>query len=581
MHYHAPVEDILFCLERMAGLDQVRAAESFSALNEGVAEALLEEAARTLESRVAPAHRKADRPGATFANGTVTTPDAFHEAYAALREGGYIGMRAREESGGLGLPQSLVTPINEMMGSSCVSLSLFPLLTQGAILAIESHGSESLKEVFLPRLISGEWSGTMNLTEPHAGSDVGAISTSAVADTDGTWRLTGQKQFISWGESDLAGNIVHLVLARATGAEAGTAGLSLFVVPKFLPRSDGTAGQRNGLKALTMERKLGLHGSPTVTMSYDGARGWLLGEKGAGMRCMFTMMNSARLGVGLQGVAIAECARQASSIYALERTQGSTGSSDSGIAGFPDVRRMLLTIHAQTVAARALCYDLAVAIDLADCAKDPQERQRFVLRQALLTPIAKAFGSDSGIECADLSLQIHGGAGYIEETGAAHLLRDARIASIYEGTNGIQALDLVERRLPMSDGAAVREFLAETLSTANELSNAGNHLADTGKSLVRACEAASEATEWMLACKDQRSRLAGSAPYLRLLAVARGGHYLGRGALTYGAGARWKNLARCYARRILPQCFGLLELACGGAEDLDEFATADLVGGQL
>ncbi len=576
MHYQAPVAEILFCLERMVDLERVRKTKAFATLSEDDAKALVKEAARTLEMRMAPAHRAADRPGAEFANGTVTTPDAFHDAYAALREGGYVGMRASEQSGGLGLPQSLVTPFNEMMGSSCMSLSLFPLLTQGAILAIEKHGSETLRETFLPHLVTGAWSGTMNLTEPGAGSDVGAITTMAVAGEDGAWQITGQKQFISWGESDLADNIVHLVLARTPDAAPGTAGLSLFAVPKFLPGADGALGQRNGLKALSMEEKLGLHGSPTVTMSYEGARGWLLGEEGSGMRCMFTMMNSARLGVGLQGVAIAECARQAATGYALERTQGETDSPDSGIVGFPDVRRMVLTIHAMTAAARALCYDLAVSIDLADCGADSQERQAASLKQALLTPIAKAFGSDIGSECADLALQIHGGAGYIEETGVAQLLRDARIASIYEGTNGIQALDLVERRLPAANGAAVHELLAETASTAESLAAAGGSLANAGSACQAACDAAKEATEWMLACKDRRARLAGSVSYLRLLALARGGHYLGRAALAERNGGRWPALALCYARRVLPQTRGLLHAACAGADDLDGYATADL-----
>ena len=562
MPYRAPLEDIRFCLYEMVGIDQLKRTGAFPFFEDGTGDAILEEAARTFEERVAPAHRVADQEGAVLENGVVRTPQAFHSAYGALREGGWIGMRGREEYGGMGLPMALTSPCNEMLGSSCISLSLNPLLTQGVIGALERHADASLQSAYLPRLLSGEWAGTMNLTEPHAGSDVGALRTRAEPNEDGSWSVSGQKIYISWGESDLTENIIHLVLARTPDAPAGTAGISLFLVPKVLPES----GIRNGVRALSIEEKMGLHGSPTAVLEYEGARGWLVGGERNGMRCMFTMMNAARLGVGLQGVAIAEGARQLATEYALERRQGPTPEGDGAIIGHADVRRMVLEMRALTEAARAICYDLSLAIDLAEAEPDEGARRDAALRAGFLTPIAKAFGSEIGVEVASLGIQIHGGSGYVEGTGAAQWYRDARIATIYEGTNGIQAMDLVGRKLAPDGGREAGKLLDEAQSTAEQLGARGD-LAGLGDRLARSVTSARGATAWLCGAKGEDLR-AGGVPYLRLMALVRGAHHLGRGALAAPGDAVRSGVAAFFSARILPQASGLAEAAMAGAEDL-------------
>ena len=563
MAYRAPLEDILFCLDHMVGRKRLIETGAYPDLEDGTADAILAEAARTFEETVAPAHRPADTEGAQLENGVVRTPPEFHSAYAALREGGWTGIAARPESGGAGMPQTVVTPVNEMLGSSCLSLSLNPLLTQGVVLALERHADENLRSTYVPRLVSGEWAGTMVLTEPRAGSDVGAVATRAQPRGDGSWSITGQKIFISWGDSDLTENIVHLVLARTPDAPGGTAGLSLFLVPKFLPPKR----VRNGVQALSLERKMGLHGSPTALLAFEDAVGWLVGPERAGISCMFTMMNAARLGVGVQGVSIAEASRQLGAAYALERRQGRT-SSGGAIIGHEDVRRMVLEMRALTDAARAVCYDLAIVLDLEAAASTAEQRNRAASRAALLTPIAKAFGSETGIDVSSLALQIHGGAGYIEETGAAQWYRDARITAIYEGTNGIQAMDLVGRKIVADNGAEAEAVLDEVDATASALEAAGTSLAEIGRRTRAAAEAARETTRWMATRDSPADRRAGAAAFLRLLALTRGAHHLGRGALAASTDPLRVGVASFFARALLPQTAALAEAARIGSAEL-------------
>ena len=563
MPYRAPLEDIRFCLYEMVGIDQLTSIGAHPVLEDGTGEAILEEAARTFVERVAPAHRIADQEGARLENGVVRTPPAFHAAYAALRDGGWVGLRGQVEHGGMGLPMSLTSPCNEMLGSACLALSLNPLLTQGVIGALERHADPALRKEYLPRLLSGEWSGTMNLTEAHAGSDVGSLRTRAEPNGDGSWSITGQKVYISWGESDLTENIIHLVLARTPEAPKGTAGISLFLVPKVLPES----GTRNAVRALSIEQKMGLHGSPTAVLSYEGARGWLVGGEQDGMRCMFTMMNAARLGVGLQGVSIAEGARQLATEYALERKQGPTPVGEEAIIGHADVRRMVLEMRALTEAARAICYDLSVAMDLSEFEPHADARKAAARRAGFLTPIAKAFGSEVGVEVASLGIQIHGGSGYIEGTGAAQWFRDGRIATIYEGTNGIQAMDLVGRKLVPDEGREAGKLLDEAQATAGRMARHGGGLADMGNRLSRSVETARTTTAWLCRANDNDVR-SGGVSYLRLMALVRGAHHLGRGALAAPEDPVRAGTAAFFCARILPQVSGLAEAAAAGAADL-------------
>ncbi len=563
MPYRAPLDDIRFCLHEMVGIDRLKRTGAYPALEDGTGDAVLDEAARTFEARVAPAHRVADEEGARLENGVVRTPQAFHDAFEALRQGGWFGLRGGAEHGGMEMPMALTTPCNEMLGSSCLALSLNPLLTQGVVGALERHADPSLKALYLPRLLSGEWAGTMNLTEAHAGSDVGALRTRAEPNGDGSWSVTGQKIFISWGESDLTENIVHLVLARTPGAPEGTAGISLFLVPKRLPES----GVRNGVRALSLERKMGLHGSPTAVLEYDGARGWLVGGERNGMRCMFTMMNAARLGVGLQGVAVAEGARQLATEYALERSQGPTADGDRAIVGHADVRRMVLEMRAMTEAARAVCYDLSVEIDLSEAEPDKERRAAAARRAALLTPIAKGFGSEAGVEVASLGIQIHGGAGYVEETGAAQWFRDARIATIYEGTNGIQAMDLVGRKILPDEGREALRALGEARDTAQRMRETGGALRGPGESLARSVASAEGCTVSLCEAGRDDAR-SGAVAYLRLMGLVRGAHHLGRGALAAPDEPVRTATAAVFCSRILPMAHGYAEAATAQAAPL-------------
>src|SRR5215471_12711207 len=482
MTYRAPVADIAFTLRHAAGFAQARDEGLYGDLADDTVDAVLEQAGKFATDVIEPLNKEGDRHGTPFKDGMVRTAPGWKDAYRAWSEAGWNGLASPEEWGGQELPNAINAACIEMWNSASMAFGIGPTLTMAAIDALAAHGTEPLRQAYLPKLVSGEWMGTMQLTEPQAGSDVGALRTKAERAGDGTYRITGQKIFITYGEHDLTDNIIHFVLARLPDAPAGTKGISLFLVPKFLLKADGSLGARNDARAHSIEHKLGIHASPTCTMVYGdngGATGFLIGEENRGMACMFTMMNQARLSVGLQGVAIAERATQQALAYARERKQGRATGVERGsspIIAHPDVKRMLLTMRALTRAARALCYATAVALDRAQRSPDEVARQAAHARASLLTPVAKAFSTDIGNEVASLGVQVHGGMGYIEETGAAQHYRDARIAAIYEGTNGIQAIDLVTRKLPLAGGATVTAYIGELKRTV-EAVNATNDAA--------------------------------------------------------------------------------------------------------
>ena len=595
MTYRAPVADIAFALEHPAGFAAALAEGLFGELSADVVEAVLEEAGRFATDVLAPLNRIGDRHGTPFRDGAVTTPPGWKEAYRAWSRAGWSGLAAPVEWGGQALPQGVNAACTEMWNSAALAFGLGPLLTVAGIDALAAHGSDALKRAYLPRLVSGEWMGTMQLTEPQAGSDVGALRSRAERQADGSYRITGQKIFITYGEHDLTDNIIHFVLARLPDAPPGTKGLSLFLVPKLLPEPDGSLGRRNDLRAHSLEHKLGIHGSPTCTMIYGdggGATGFLIGEEHRGMACMFTMMNRARLGVGLQGVAIAERATQQAMHYARERRQGRAadpagrggGPGSSPIIAHPDVKRMLLTMRALTRAARAICYATAVALDRAERSADAAARSAAAARASLLTPVAKAFSSDIGNEVASLGVQVHGGMGYVEETGAAQHFRDARITPIYEGTNGIQAIDLVTRKLPAAGGAVVDACIGEIRCTLTQVAAANDPaFGGTGPRLDDAAAALERATRWLLgrAHNDQDAALAGATPYLRLFGLAAGGALLADEALAArrlagnGAGAAARTaIARFFAENLAVAAPALERTILEGADGVNHAEAA-------
>ena len=591
MTYRAPVADIASALEHAAGFGPALAEGLYGDLGEDVVQAVLEEAGRFASDVLAPLNPIGDRYGTPFKDGIVTTAPGWREAYRAWAQAGWNGLAAPAQWGGQELPHAVNAACIEMWNSAAMAFGLGPLLTMAGVDALAAHGSDELKRAYLPKLVSGEWMGTMQLTEPQAGSDVGALRTRAERAADGSYRITGQKIFITYGEHDLTDNIVHLVLARLPDSPAGTRGISLFLVPKFLLNADGSLGARNDARAHSIEHKLGLHASPTCTMVYGdngGATGFLIGEENRGMACMFTMMNQARLSVGLQGVAIAERATQQALAYARERRQGRASGAPSGsspIIAHPDVKRMLLTMRALTRAARAICYTTAVALDRAQRSADDDARKAAHERASLLTPIAKAFSTDIGNEVASLGVQVHGGMGYVEETGAAQHYRDARITPIYEGTNGIQAIDLVTRKLPLAGGATVKAYIGEIRRTV-EAVNATNDAAFgwTGVRLEDAVDSLGRATDWLLGSQhnDLDMALAGATPYLRLFALAAGGALLAQEALAAkrldgnGADATARTAtARFFAENLAVQA-GALERTVIEAADSVNHADAAL-----
>ncbi|MEM6341207.1 MAG: acyl-CoA dehydrogenase [Pseudomonadota bacterium] len=553
MPYRATIDDYTFLFDHVVGLEQVRATEKFSDATDDVTRAILTEAGKLCEEVLAPLQRSGDVHPARLENGIVRTSPGYNDGYAAIAEGGWVGISADTEHGGMGLPMTITTAVNEMMSAACLSLQLAPLMTQGQIEALEHHASDEIKALYLPKLIAGEWTGTMNLTEPQAGSDVGALSTKAEDNGDGTFAITGQKIYISWGDNDFSENVCHLVLARLPGAPAGTKGISLFLVPKRIPDENGAPGVANDLKVVSLEHKMGLHGSPTCVMQYDGAKGWLVGPEGGGMMAMFTMMNNARLGVGGQGVGVAEGAYQHALAYAVDRKQGKAEGRGT-IIEHADVRRMLMTMRAETYAARAIALSCAVAIDMTTATNE----HRWKARAALLTPIAKAFGTDIGNEIAGMGIQVHGGMGFVEETGAAQYARDVRVTTIYEGTNGIQAMDLVARK--MMDGGEAANLLLDEIEAEAEA--ARDILPDLAEAVWQATESLRETTEWLIN-KDHRARFAGAVPYLRAFARVLGGSLHLKSAVAEPGSPREK-LARFYVERLLPEHASLLIQAQAG-----------------
>ena len=550
MPYRAPLTDIRFILDKVVPLAPVAETERFAEATPDLAEAVLSEAAKLCDEVLAPVNRAGDLTPAQLENGVVRASPGFAEAYRAIAEGGWVAVAAPVEYGGMGLPQALNMAINDMMSGACLSLQLNPLLTQGQIEALDHHASDEIKALYLPKLISGVWAGTMNLTEPQAGSDVGALRTKAEPNDDGTYSITGQKIFISWGDSDVNENVSHLVLARLPGAEEGTKGISLFLVPKFIPDDQGQLGERNGVRVVSLEHKLGLHGSPTCVMEYDRAKGWLVGAENKGMAAMFTMMNNARLGVAMQGIGVAEAACQMALEFARERRQMGP------IADHPDVRRMLATMRAEIFAARSIALACAVATDMATATGDGD----CAARAAFLTPIAKSYGTETGMRVSELAMQVHGGMGYVEETGVAQFYRDVRVTAIYEGTNGIQAMDLAGRKL--ADGGEAAYRLLEEVETGAEA--ARGTLPDLAEDVWAAAETLRETTEWMVTCEGQ-DRFAGAAPYLSAFALVLGAHYHLRAAMAEGGGGARTDLARFHIHRLLPHYAAHLDAARDGA----------------
>jgi acyl-CoA dehydrogenase len=576
--YRSPVEDILFSLRHVAGLDDAVSQGLFGDLDWDTVASVISEAGKFATEVIAPLNRPGDVEGARCENGVVTTPKGFRQAYKQWVDGGWAGVTAAPEQGGMGLPHSVNFACSEIWNGASMGFALCPLLSEGALGALNAYASPELRETYVKRIASGEWTGTMNLTEPQAGSDLNLVKARAERGGDGAYRVFGQKIFITYGEHDFASNIVHLVLARLPDAPPGTRGISLFLVPKFLVKPDGSLGQRNDVRCASIEHKLGIHASPTCVMIFGdngGATGYLVGEENRGLAAMFVMMNNARLSIGLQGVAIGERAYQHALAYARERKQGRTGAATGAIIEHPDVQRMLLTMKAEVQAARGICHLTGVAIDLSRHASTKEARDAASERAALLTPIAKAWSTDIGDEAASLGVQTHGGMGYIEETGAAQFMRDARIAAIYEGTNGIQAIDLVTRKIPLSGGKAVAREIAFVRGVAADVSaKGGASFGATAARLGAAADALERATDYLLKtlATDPNAALAGAYAYLKLFGVALGGACLAKAGLAEGGDAGRIALARFFAEKLSPIAPGLADSVCSGAE---AFANAE------
>ena len=542
MHsYAAPLRDMRFVLKELAGLEQVARLSGYADATPEVVDAVLDEAAKFASLVLAPLNAAGDKAGARWEDGQVRMPPGFVEAYRQFVDNGWASLAANPEYGGQGLPLLVASAVQEMWKSANLSFSLCPMLTIGAAETVEMVASAEQKARFLPKLISGEWTGTMNLTEPQAGSDLAAIRTRAEPQADGSYRIFGQKIFITYGEHDMAANTLHLVLARIPGAPEGVKGISLFLVPKFMPTAEGAPGERNDVACASIEHKLGIHASPTCVMLYGesgkGATGWLLGEPNQGLATMFVMMNAARFAVGLEGLALSERAYQQAVAYARSRVQGRAVEGSAAavpILHHPDVRRMLMLMRSQTEAMRALAYTVAAAQDAATHEADPAERERSAAFVDLLTPVIKGWCTETANEIASLCMQVHGGAGYIEETGVAQLLRDARITTIYEGTTGIQANDLVGRKVVKDGGAALLGLMHVMQQTCVTLEEHGNEdLAHIAKPLSRAIDALAQAAEYIVnhCNSDVRGVMVGAVPFLRLFGIVAGGWMMARAAL--------------------------------------------------
>src|SRR6201995_752413 len=583
MTYRAPINDMLLPLNHGAGLQAAVKAGHYGDFDAEVTAAVLEEAGRFASDVLAPLNRVGDEHGIALDTGKVTTAPGWPDAYKRWSEAGWNAVSGPEDFGGQGLALAIKAACTEIWSASNIAFGLCPLLTLSAIEALDAHGSDELKKIYLEKLVSGAWTGPMQLTEPQAGSDVGALRTRAERAGDGSYRIKGTKIFITYGEHDMTDNIVHFVLARLPDAPAGTKGISLFLIPKFLVNADGSLGARNDMYASGIEHKLGMHAAPTCTMTMGdqgGAIGYLIGEENRGMQCMFTMMNQARLAVGLEGVGLADRAYQQALTFAQERKQGRAigkkGDGSDPIIMHPDVKRMLMQMRSMTAAARTICYATAVALDVAARAGDEKVRAAAAARGALLTPIAKAFSTDIGNEVTYLGVQIHGGMGFIEETGAAQHYRDARITAIYEGTNGIQSIDLVPRKLAVNGGVSVWALLDELSGIVKQV-EASNDPAfgTTGPKLRDALGSLERTSRWLLEriAKAPNDALAGATPYLRLFGSTLGGCKLAEEALAartlgdgFGDPQRYVTLARFFAESISVQAGALERTVMDSAE---------------
>lgn len=581
-NYTPPVRDIAFTFDTISDVDSIIALPDFDHVDPEMIDGVLEESARFFSEVFAPTNEIGDEKGSVFRDGNVITPDEFKPVWTKLVDAGWTAVTGSPEFGGHGFPKTIGIAISEMMTSANLAFSLNPMLTGSGITLLTRHGSDELRDRYLAKLISSEWTGTMVLTEAEAGSDVGAVRTKATASDDGSYEISGTKIFITWGDHDLTDNIIHLVLARTPDAPVGTKGISLFVVPKFVLNADGSPGERNSVETVSIEHKLGIHASPTCVLSFDKAIGYLVGEENQGMSYMFTMMNQARLEVGLEGLSVAERSYQHAAEYAKERVQGrALGSHEPArIIDHADVRRMLMTMKAFTEAMRGLVYDAVAAEDRMHCATDEETRTAGSERLALLTPITKSWCTDRGVEVASIGIQVLGGAGFIEESGAAQFYRDARITPIYEGTNGIQALDLVMRKLPMDNGSVIDGYLGEMEALDGPLADAGSSLADIREHLGEAIAAVRTATDFLSESPDVLARMAGATPYQEMLGTLAGGYYLARQAIAaqpLAADDPWMAskvaTARFYAVNLLPKVHGLLPAAIDGSDLL--FAVDD------
>jgi acyl-CoA dehydrogenase len=590
--YKAPVEDVLFLLSDVFGIEKYNNLPGFADVNRELVEAILSEGAKFCEETIQPLNRTGDKQGCIrHADASVTVPEGFKSAFEAYNANGWLGMSAPEEFGGQGLPSTLNSVMQEFVSSANLAWGMYPGLTQGAIAALLAHGSEAQKALYLPKMVAGDWTGTMNLTEPHCGTDLGLLKTKAARNADGSFAITGTKIFISAGEHDMAENIIHLVIARIEGAPAGTKGISLFVVPKFLVNADGSLGARNPVSCGSLEHKMGIHGNSTCLMNYDGAQGWLVGEENRGLAAMFVMMNEARLAVGIQGLGLSEVAYQNAAAYAKDRLQGRalTGAAAPNkpadpIIVHPDVRRTLLSIRAVNEAGRALVLWIALKADVLHRSGDAKAKQEADDMLGLMTPVIKAVLTDLGFENAVNAQQMLGGHGYIEEWGMSQFVRDARIAMIYEGANGVQAMDLVGRKLPKDMGRAVTAFFAEVGGFVKA------QQADDGMKPIIGPLAASlghlqQATMWFMqnAMAKPDNAGAGAADYLRMFGLVAMGYMWGLQArtaldkLAAGADERMSTkliLARFYGERLLPETSMRLTRVCAGADAVMELQPA-------
>ncbi len=587
--YVPPLEEHNFVLDQVAGLEEISKLNGYQHADPATVATILEEAGRFFAEVMEPLNRTGDEQGSTLDDeGQVRTPEGFIEAYQKLVESGWPGAHLPVEWGGGGLPYTVGVVIQEMFKTANMAFSLAGMLTQGAVEAIQAHGTDEMKSLYLEKLVTGEWAGTMNLTEPQAGSDVGALRTKAVRRDDGTYRIFGTKIFITWGDQDLTDNIIHLVLARTEDAPPGSRGISMFLVPKFVLDEQGNPGERNDYEIVSLEHKLGIHASPTCVISFgdggEGAVGYLIGDELAGMRNMFTMMNAARVGVGMEGLALSERSYQHALAYARERLQGrpvgAPAEESVPIVEHPDVRRMLMTMRANTEAMRALLYYAARCGDFMFHAESEEEREIESKRLALLTPIVKAWMTDLGVEMTSVGIQVHGGMGYVEETGAAQYLRDARIAPIYEGTNGIQAMDLVLRKVPVDGGKVVEELITDMTNVLGEMSD-HDDLAVFRDELTTAIQALAQTSSWLgsrLAEGAIDDALAAATPYLTQFGTVIGGWLMAVSAVAaksepadYSPAflAQKVNTARFYGEHLLPRANGLVATIEAGNALLD------------